>query len=619
MTRLFTLLFLLGSSPLFCQNAGDHLFDSTIVHEIRFESDDPNLIETLFDNFLATFEAPYIYTPVKVIIDGNVLDTVGLRAKGGISVFEDKKPLKIDFNYYNDAQKYDGLKKVNIHNLYFDNSLLREILAYDIMRTAGVKTVRTAYANVYINDEWQGIYLLVEQIDKTFLRNYFSDDEGSLYKNRICEVVYESGEETMAYHEEMLDIVNNTLPSELYQNLEPVMDTRSFLKYMFIELLTNIADNPISADCNYFIYHEPRSDLMTWIPWDLNFSFYFANYVLDFSPPNPFLTKILAAPEYQEMFLDIACQTLSYNFTPERLFPMIDGMSQQVRHLVSEDPLIEFTLAEYDSEVQFLKDLIVQRISDMEEDLGVLGKVCADFSVPITSGALVINEFVASNAEPDGIPDPAGSFPDWIELYNNSDQAISMDNFYLSDDKDFLKRWSFPKDLVIEPFEYLIVWADRDLHEEGLHSNFKISKDGGALFLVYEDLTIIDSVSYEIQETNVAYARIPNGTGNFIYKTATWKENNEIDVSLNEDYSDLQINVFPNPASHEFILTYTPNPKIEQEEWLIYNSLGQVIKRIKYNNSESIVQVGNMSNGIYRIALSTDNLLLAQKNIVIAK
>ena len=84
---------------------------------------------------------------------------------------------------------------------------------------------------------------------------------------------------------------------------------------------------------------------------------------------------------------------------------------------------------------------------------------------------------MASNDSIGGIPDPAGGYGDWIELYNNTDELISLEGLFLSDDQDFKKHWRFPTDAVIAPFGYLIVWADRDLDEEGLHADFRIKKE----------------------------------------------------------------------------------------------------------------------------------------------
>ncbi|MBK8425070.1 MAG: CotH kinase family protein [Lewinellaceae bacterium] len=50
---------------------------------------------------------------------------------------------------------------------------------------------------------YHGIYIMVEQVDKNFLRNYFADDEGTLYKNKICELEIEAGPATFGHMEEI--------------------------------------------------------------------------------------------------------------------------------------------------------------------------------------------------------------------------------------------------------------------------------------------------------------------------------------------------------------------------------------------------------------------------------
>jgi len=98
--------------------------------------------------------------------------------------------------------------------------------------------------------------------------------------------------------------------------------------------------------------------------------------------------------------------------------------------------------------------------------------------------------------------------------------------YYLSDDKDLLKKWHFAAHTIIPANDYLILWADRDIHQEGIHANFKLKSSAGDLFLTYEDLTVLDQVSYGRQELNLGYARTPNGTGDFRIQAPTFKANN---------------------------------------------------------------------------------------------
>lgn len=74
---------------------------------------------------------------------------------------------------------------------------------------------------------------------------------------------------------------------------------------------------------------------------------------------------------------------------------------------------------------------------------------------------------MASNATT--LADEDGDHEDWIELYNSGNEAINLDGYGLSDDYENPFKWIFPS-VVIEPGEYLIIWAsgkDRNT-EEGM-------------------------------------------------------------------------------------------------------------------------------------------------------
>ena len=68
---------------------------------------------------------------------------------------------------------------------------------------------------------------------------------------------------------------------------------------------------------------------------------------------------------------------------------------------------------------------------------------------PVHSG-LVINEFMASNGTTIENPAQPGDFPDWIELYNASDQPIALDGMYLTDDMENPTKWQI-RPAIAEP------------------------------------------------------------------------------------------------------------------------------------------------------------------------
>jgi hypothetical protein len=77
--------------------------------------------------------------------------------------------------------------------------------------------------------------------------------------------------------------------------------------------------------------------------------------------------------------------------------------------------------------------------------------------IGLTTGAqVVINEVVSSNSS--GIADDSGENPDWIELFNASDNPVNLEGYSLNDDPDASSGWFFP-DVVMEPESHLLVFA----------------------------------------------------------------------------------------------------------------------------------------------------------------
>ncbi len=123
--------------------------------------------------------------------DGRKFSNVAVRPKGNSSLMSvaasgsKRLSLKIDFNFFNSAQTFYGVKKLCLNNGFSDPTFIREVLSYEIFREMGVPTPRCAFADVYVNNEHLGLYTQVEAIDKTFLARYFDNPHGNLYKPEI--------------------------------------------------------------------------------------------------------------------------------------------------------------------------------------------------------------------------------------------------------------------------------------------------------------------------------------------------------------------------------------------------------------------------------------------------
>jgi len=774
---LFILL-LFFSKNLYPQNTGDAIFDTSYVHEIRITFADTSFWQTMTDHYFnnqvngVATDVPYLEGSVS--IDGNVMDSVGVRQKGFSSHFASnfyKKSLKLDFNEFISGQKYDGMKKLNLANGVGDPAMQRDFLAYNIMREAGIRVPRTSYAKVFLNDTYWGLYLIVEQVDKTFIKNNFVNDDGDLYKNIGFSSLSWLGTNPTMYDEsivlrtnkttsdfsdfiEFVDVLNNTPNNDFADSIVNVFNVDYYLRVLAIDIMTNNWDSYIEHGRNFYLYHEPVSDLFYWIPWDYNLAFggdFFAGggggnnlpsdpgdcitiqngsspypgtdtifiatinqdpyccnnewdgfcqtiyddlsanglilppnlancesiingscpypsddpiysqvvnldptccnenwhgdcqdtyddivssinpQYLDFplilnNPEKVLINKIMDVPAFREKYLDYCCQILAHNYTFDRLEPIIDFNGALIADAVEDDINFAFSFDQFNydisdgdslSNIPSLKEFFNHRIPTLEQNLIDLNHICINSTSAISWHDVVINEFVASNDSLSGIADANNDYDDWIEIYNNTDTEVDLTDFYLTDNFNSRKQWAFPAGTNIGIDEYLIVWADKDVTQEGLHTNFKLSSFGEQLMLVHFDGTVIDSLTFGVQNTNIPSARIPNGTGDFSSNVSpTFGEFNIGETSVLE-FSKLDFRIFPNPANEFIIIEFDHYLKKDNIEIIVSNLLGQMVyKQGNINDWKTIIDVAKWNAGIFLIEVRGDNFKKVKKVIV---
>ena len=119
---------------------------------------------------------------------------------------------------------------------------------------------------------------------------------------------------------------------------------------------------------------------------------------------------------------------------------------------------------------------------------------------------LWISELVASNTE--SLPGAYGTTCDWVEIYNPTDQPISLDGWYLTDDPDELNLGKLPAETV-QPGEYYVIFLSKDT--ENLRKGvpvvpFGLSSSGDCLYLSKEGM-VVDHVLIPPLGTNLSYGR----------------------------------------------------------------------------------------------------------------
>ena len=176
------------------------------------------------------------------------------------------------------------------------------------------------------------------------------------------------------------------------------------------------------------------------------------------------------------------------------------------------------------------------------------------------SAQVVINELSAANFIGGGSIDNYSSFEDWIELYNPSGNAVSLDGHFLSDNETNLTKWPFPAGVSVPANGYLVIYASgRNEATNGfLHTNFKITqaKQEGAV-LSDANGNIVDSYLIQIpNQRNHSRGRVTDGANTWgIFTTPTPGAANANAVN---EYPLMEINTAAGGYSGSVTVTMTP-------------------------------------------------------------
>ncbi len=248
------------------------------------------------------------WVEAEISFNGDSWEHVGIRFKGNSSLKSTwgsgslKLPFKLDFDQYEDEypetenQRIYGFKQLSFASNYRDDSLLREKIAADLFREAGVPAAETAYYAVYIDHgegpEYFGLYTAVEVVDDTLIETQFSDDNGNVYKPEGAGATFAAGSfsEAPVLTKRPIRTKTITAISWLYmmpctikpacqiqkaggQGLEAVFDVDTFLNWLAVNTVIQNWDTYGVMQHNYYLYNNPETGQLVWIPWDNNESF----------------------------------------------------------------------------------------------------------------------------------------------------------------------------------------------------------------------------------------------------------------------------------------------------------------------------------------------------------
>lgn len=246
-------------------------------------------------NVFASEEPPYVAASLR--FNGKQWKKVGFRLKGHSTLVSAwgqgnwKLPFRLNFDKFEDTypatknQRFFGFDEISFSSGRGDPSLLREKVAADVFRMAGIPAARTAFYRVFIDygdgPRYCGVYTGVEVIDDTMVEDQFGENDGNLYKpeSRFLSFIApqlekknnpESGfEDVQLFIRALNDPLRNVAPAMWRSTLESAFDVQHFLKYLAVNNAIVNWDSYGAIAHNHYLYHHSRRRLV-WIPWDHN-------------------------------------------------------------------------------------------------------------------------------------------------------------------------------------------------------------------------------------------------------------------------------------------------------------------------------------------------------------
>lgn len=265
-----------------------------------FQDDEVISIQIFLDpNDLAEILDPvnvdsYEEFPATCIINSSQLndtiENVGFRIRGNTSRHSAKKSFKVSFNTFVEGRDYYGLEKMNLNGEHNDPSIIRSKLCWDILYDFNVPATRSNHLELYINNEYKGLYIHVEHIDEEFVESRFGNKDGNLYKclwpsdlvylganQEAYEDIYELKTNTASndYSDliNFIRVVNNAPSSNFPAELEKIFNINNFLKFHAVEVFTGHWDSYAYLKNNFYLYKNTSTGKFEFIPYDMDNTF----------------------------------------------------------------------------------------------------------------------------------------------------------------------------------------------------------------------------------------------------------------------------------------------------------------------------------------------------------
>lgn len=589
-----------------------------------------------------------INNPTFLNYDGRI----GIERRGSTSQSPAKKPyglttLKAD-DITNNNVSLLGMPAENdwvLNNLAYDQTGLRDFIAFELSGQLGHYASRRVYCEVVINGDYKGLYMLMEKIkvDKNRVNiekmdptcnsypevtgGYITKADkdtggdpiawymGSGYWSNVAYIHHypKPSDVTMAQNNYIknvfFDLQNKAQAhNESIQNGYPsIIDIPSFIDFMMVaEYASNVDVYQLST----FFHKDRKGKLRAGPVWDYNLSFGYDEFgnrsrydVWQFNngsnDGSAFWNDLFNSPTFRchlaKRWFELTQPGQPFNY--ETILQRIDQVDAWISEGVSRDKQRWYYMTYHETYLAEMKEWILMRINWMNSHIGEYTG-CADVDLP----PLVISKI---HYHPENYWDFDGDQLEFIEITNNGDEEVDLTGVYF---RELGITYGFPAGSTVAPREAILLCSDSLAFTDYYHIqpfgqfNRNLSNKSDNLVLADAWGNVIDEVCYE--DTS-PWPWQADGEGPYLQLIdldfdnslpESWTLGYDL-TGVSETVADGGFRVFPNPT--EGMITIVGG----FGEYCITNMMGQTLMTGTIYEGSQQIDISRFPAGMYFVTV----------------
>ena len=336
------------------------LFDLTRVNTIDLEIAEPEL--------QAMLKGSHQYGRCTVREGQLALPDVGIRYKGNPAkeAASGKPDFNVDFNEFASGQKFHDVKRLVLLASRDDPSYLSAPIGLELFRQAGVPAARCGVARLGLNGKDLGLYLVVEGVDRDFIRRHFANSKGNLYDEGdhtdVDGKLENYGQPDSTVQPDVDALAAAALqadPVQRWQQLRALLDVERFTAFTALEVFLWQADSYAIKARKFRIYHDPETDRMVFFPKNVEQVFSKTDGPVVPEWRGVVARAVLTTPEGQDLYFRTLSKLMATVLKPDRVQARARELAAVMRPAVSGNDAT--TTHQFDQAVSQFCDAVGRR------------------------------------------------------------------------------------------------------------------------------------------------------------------------------------------------------------------------------------------------------------------